>query len=189
MPDEYCHLQTVCDDSHLRVSFHWAVDRYAHTVWACRGKEAAAVLQSVEGQSDEQWPASPPIQQLNCQRRDGKPAALLGVGMAGRSHWSLSVDVARLLPALAFDVASRPRGEGGRLASRYRISATSASRVDDDTILVEHPLGQIQVQLQPSDGYSTASLSLIDQELVIEPPPVTAKTARWKYRVVAVAGG
>ncbi len=84
------HLQRVdAKGRGLFVRCDWAVDRYQHQIgWVIDGIEHAA-LESREGTPDDQWPPSPPLQQLSMQMIEGNPA-LLGVGMAGSSHWSAS---------------------------------------------------------------------------------------------------
>lgn len=107
----------------LRVVFWRQADRFAHRVELVADDHqpgAAPLLVSVEGAPTDQWPPSPPLQQLQVQPQpDGSTAALL-VGMAGRSHWSLSV--AADLPAggLVFDVACRLQSApSGFLGSTY----------------------------------------------------------------------
>ncbi len=53
------------------------------------GHTMAVIARSIEGSSDQPWPASSPIQEVN---KHGD-YILLGVGMAGNSHWSASCSV------------------------------------------------------------------------------------------------
>lgn len=76
----------------LQVRFEWQQDRYAHVVrWQ---SESGEVLEahSEEGSSEEDWPASPALQQLSTETIEGVPT-ILGVGCAGSSHFSVSVQV------------------------------------------------------------------------------------------------
>src|SRR5436853_5119442 len=78
----------------LRVAFTRVKDRFAHTVWLLEGDAATPLWASVEGSDADDWPASPALQQLSIETLpDGRRVALL-VGMAGTSHWSLSVEPA-----------------------------------------------------------------------------------------------
>lgn len=184
--DEYCRLEATDGHTVLRVTFHWTGDRYAHTVWACHGQQAVPVLNSVEGAGDETWPPSPPIQQVNCSGRDGQTTAVLGMGMAGRSHWSISVESCQQPLALEFDVACRPGGGLGQLASGYQTLAPSAGQKDGDAIVFAHALGRCQLQPIPVDGYSNASLDVANQNVAMHVdtrPLAGSKTFRWKYRV------
>lgn len=49
-------------------------------------------MQSVEGTPDQDWPPSPPLQELN-QLELELGNSVLGVGMAGHSHWSASFSI------------------------------------------------------------------------------------------------
>lgn len=95
----------------LRVVFRQVADRWAHSIELLDGESFVPWLTSLEGKPDEDWPSSPPLQQLSCERHEGRPVLLL-VGMAGKSHWSLSVDVEPQSGRATFDVACRRGGEG-----------------------------------------------------------------------------
>jgi hypothetical protein len=79
---------------------------------------------------NEDWPASPPIQQLSLESIHGAPT-LLGVGQAGKSHWSISVETLKLdsIPALKFDLACRCREQPSWLGSTYQRSSSLANQV------------------------------------------------------------
>lgn len=69
----------------IEVVFRWTGDRWAHRV-VCHGDREAAVWESVEGDGSESWPASPAVTEL--APAPGTPA-IVGVGRAGRSHFSV----------------------------------------------------------------------------------------------------
>ncbi|MEM9585861.1 MAG: hypothetical protein AAGA03_01155 [Planctomycetota bacterium] len=98
--------------------FVWQHDRYAHQLWV----NDECVLASVEGDSAEDWPASAPVQQLSLEPIEDNATAL-GVGAAGTSHWSLSVqaqDFGQGQCALVFDWACRVKQAPGFLGSTYQ---------------------------------------------------------------------
>jgi hypothetical protein len=136
-----------------RLEFQWQSDRFTHRVLL----DHRVVAQSVEGNSQSPWPASPPIQQLSLESIDGKPTAL-GVGAAGRSYWSFSAQFTSMsegTPAIRFDVAARlPRAETicaeTELRSTYRLS---------------NPLELQPIDLVPIDG------ERIDGERIDGPSP------------------
>ena len=79
------------------------------------------LLESVEGTPSDDWPASPPLQSLQRRRSCRTAAAALLVGMAGRSHWSASVEAGPRPAALVFDIACRhTQRPSAWLGSRYR---------------------------------------------------------------------
>ena len=123
-------------DSHgcgLAVALWRQGDRYAHALFALPGSaEPAAedrdsastgspvlLMASLEGTDRETWPASPPLQQLIVEPREaGREVALL-IGMAGSSHWSLSIDVDPISRLIVFEAACRCASQPSELGSRY----------------------------------------------------------------------
>jgi hypothetical protein len=83
------------------IRFLWDHDRFRHEVF-CDGQLIAA---SIEGTSRDPWPASPPLQSLSLENI-GSQMAILGVGAAGRGHWSVSV-VADDRDSLKLELACR----------------------------------------------------------------------------------
>jgi len=69
----------------IEVVFRWTGDRWAHRV-ICHGDRHAAAWESVEGDGSESWPASPAVTELAPAPGTG---AIVGVGRAGRSHFSV----------------------------------------------------------------------------------------------------
>jgi hypothetical protein len=104
-----------------RVAFERRGDRLAHRIAAERDGTWIDLLESVEGTADEDWPPSPPLQELHTESRaDARQVALL-VGMAGSSHWSLSVELLFERRELVFDTACRVRAAPAWLGSVYRV--------------------------------------------------------------------
>lgn len=121
--------------------FTWAVDRWCHRVLA--GPPAAAgrpAWESVEGPwpvgGDPRWPASPVIVELSRVARPGQGAAggaaLVGVGLAGRSHFSASITAdPHHADAIRFEMACRVVEPPHRLGSTYRVGG-HVVRIDAD---------------------------------------------------------
>ena len=95
--------------------------------------------------------ASPPLQQIHRDRSNAGEPLMLGVGMAGRSHWSLSVRLDLREGLVEFDVACRVKESAGRLASTYRLGeAVRAERNgagtrlwdEESTWQIRDPLGR-----------------------------------------------
>jgi len=150
-----------CDAGALRVEFLHSADRYSHRILLVEAGAATLLLTSQEGTAEDYWPPSPPLQQLSIEDR-GPLQVALAVGMAGSSHWSMSVETApgRLL----FDIACRRREEPLWLGSRY-IAASAAPRA---------------ITLQPVG----AGVNIVTQESTPE-----AATRENGYRIAATAGG
>jgi len=75
----------------VRVRFTWRGDRYGHTISFVRGNEETACVESCEGDSTDDWPPSPPIQEIHEQQNGGGKILFL-TGMAGTAHWSMTVE-------------------------------------------------------------------------------------------------
>jgi hypothetical protein len=106
----------------MTVSFRWTEGRFRHSIVLndSNGTTLDHWEDAIESASDE-WPASPPIQQLSLESIQERPT-LLGVGQAGKSHWSISVEPIAAPDArgLRFDLACRSRTLPHWLGSTYK---------------------------------------------------------------------
>lgn len=117
----------------VEILFEWCGDRWSHAIFF-RGVDAAA-WRSVEGPDeaagDAAWPASPVLVELSPVP---SATAVVGVGRAGRSHYSVSFTAKgpRLLVECACRIHEPPgwigstyerAGSPGRPASLVRIPA------------------------------------------------------------------
>ena len=73
----------------LVASMNDSADRFTHEYRLDVDGQVTTLLRSVEDFADAIWPVSPPLQELTRHELPDGPA-LLGVGMAGTSHWSVS---------------------------------------------------------------------------------------------------
>ena len=117
------NLSLTSADQRLRVDFTYRVDRFVQTLFL----NDSEVGTSVEGDQGSLWPPSPPIQQLSGQQMD-RSLVILGVGAAGRSHWSVSIERDRDPSAVLFDVACRCGQPPIWLGNTYRLAETIALR-------------------------------------------------------------
>src|SRR5262245_39124630 len=150
----------------LRIQFIRLADRYRHTISLVeRDGQVCPLLESIEGTASDDWPPSPPLQNLSiAELAPGRKAALL-VGMAGRGHWSASIEPVSGEAALDFDIACRPAGKPEPLGSLYTRLAPSAAELKITAVESMITLGCLYIFV-PTD--STAS---------------SARTVRWKYRI------
>ena len=138
---------------------------------------------ALEGDGQQDWPPSPPLQQLSIEDLGGEQPAGLAVGMAGKSHWSLSAEFKQ--GELVFDVACRLRGLDATLGSSYQIAekaaltstsnATTISIGDDQLTISDNAPGG-----EPSTIIETSQDSI---RLRMEKLPQNSETVRWRYRV------
>jgi hypothetical protein len=124
----------------LAVEFTWRHDRYAHRVMWLRDGVESLVLESIEGDASTHWPISPPLQHVHVEERPNDVVVALAVGMAGRSHWSMSVELEPKSRRLAFDVACRCHQQPGRLGSSYGLAHNAWQLVVHDDAMFDGEL-------------------------------------------------
>jgi hypothetical protein len=180
-----------------RVTFCWSGDRFEHHLdWVDEAPPAGdlgrlQVARGIEAGEDAAWPSSPPLQQLDeCPLADGR-RGLVGLGMAGTSHWSLAVEAQR--GQLWFDVACRVHQASGRLQSSYELSS-AGSRVDlpgdaAGIVLAQRP-GGVSLQMHPDARSTELVLAAGGRHVLLRPkhqPDGLPGTVRWRYGFVATA--
>lgn len=105
--------------SRTTVRFTWQHDRWTHEILFPDGTAWRSLEGPVAPEGDPRWPASPVLVELSRLEGPHGPA-LLGVGLAGRSHFSASIGPA---PARAdrvlFEFACRVTEPPGWLGSTY----------------------------------------------------------------------
>jgi hypothetical protein len=150
----------------LRVRFTWHDDRWAHEVWLRDTAAWRLLLRSVEGTSTDDWPPSPPLQSIEAPRNAADRQIALLVGMAGKNHWAVSVELDSRAALARFDAACRIRGMSGPLGSRYEVLGPLEGVVAQS--------GNARVVAEPA-------------KLVIEPqanaPASAAQTLEWSYTI------
>jgi hypothetical protein len=171
----------------LRAEFRFQGDRFTHVVSLIgRGEASIPFLQSVEGTAAEAWPASPPLQSLHIDRLPtGREAALL-VGMAGRGHWSASIEAIPDSATLVFDIACRLSGGEPALASRYRLAAPGAKlfmAYDESWIESRCEHGDLVISPAGEVAAPCALKMLGVDSFAIAPMPQSGPTIRWRYFV------
>ena len=125
--------------------FTWNGDRWSHRITTAGGGEADGWT-SLDGglppADDPRWPASPALVELSRvalpQSAGGGGSALVGVGLAGRSHFSASIAPdPQVADAIRFEIACRLHEPPLWLGSTYRVGGRliQMNALDDVTIL------------------------------------------------------
>jgi hypothetical protein len=204
--------ETIIEGGGLRVVFTRQGDRFSHTIgyvvignresgigyrelrgfapglptdsrYPIPDSQFVPLLESVEGTPDDRWPPSPPLQSLHCEdRADGKRVALL-VGMAGRSHWSLSLELDPVVGTVTWDVACRVHDEPGPLTSSYRVAQGAAS-MHASTLSLSSGARRFRLRVEAAGQLELSGASQIVMHCNSAPGPLP-RTARWRY-VLAV---
>ena len=109
--------ESLCLDGQAlgHLQFDWKEDRYEHR-WTF-GEEPA--IQSVESNSEQLWPVSPPLQQIHQQSFGDGRQIIFGVGMSGRGHWSASFTLVPELKCWIVELACKAPITAERLLSTY----------------------------------------------------------------------
>ncbi|OYP35445.1 hypothetical protein [Rhodopirellula sp. MGV] len=136
------------------------------------------ILQSYNDLDEAAWPLSPPIQQLSVEEINDHDVAL-GVGCAGTSHWSLSVEP--IESGYQFEWACRTKVAPEKLLSTYRRMAADGSTDGDTkaTATAWSLLPQGKTVSANRDGMTSLAP---DQSLD------SAGTFQWTYRAVFLTG-
>ncbi len=167
----------------LAVRFERQGDRHAHVLIAAQ----TMIGQSIEGRNDESWPSSPPLQQLSIEDFGTGPVALL-VGMAGRSHWSMSVETGE--DGSVFDVACRVKGAPEQLGSTYRLDGfrlESPEAICLRSIALTNERGELSISWDDDETLEKCQLRWDAENHRLQIAAVDfsddAETLRWRYRI------
>jgi hypothetical protein len=175
----------------LRVDFLRQADRVAHRISLVADERPWPLLDSCEGSPLDTWPASPALQEVQCQAQPAAGRVALAVGMAGTSHWSLSVTAAEDPPALLFEVACRVRAQPSWLGSRYRAANTACWT--QLPAAAECRLAGMACRIEPSGSQRPDEVRITaagaDVAIaVLERAGPLPSTVRWQYALVLVPG-
>ena len=177
----------------LQLRFRWVHDRFAHQISLVAGADVVPLLQSLEqSDADPAWPTSPPLQQLHLEDRPDGPAAML-VGMAGRSHWSMSVECRTATIRLKFDVACRlHQRPASPLGCRYQLLEDAEALPSQPSAVQCSARGHLlAVQLEPIslEGGAHWQRHADQLHLAIPVPEITLPaTVRWQYSFILTSG-
>ncbi|HZZ72918.1 MAG TPA: hypothetical protein VFE24_11755 [Pirellulales bacterium] len=169
----------------LRLSFHRRQDRYAQRLAVAFGESFIDLWESVDSprllcnEQPEDWPPSPPWQDVHIETRSDGVEIALAVGQAGSSHWSLSVEPVPGGQGLLFDVACRVKSLPRWLGNSYRRISTLGAHADLYALL--------DFAFAPS--YEELTRTETNRyEWRISPAVLTGpfpRTIRWQYQVVS----
>ena len=120
-------------------------DRWSNQISLIDGDQQTILLTSVEGDDQQTWPASPPLQDISHHDLPGGEA-ILGVGMAGKSHWSASVSVQEN-DALFFDMACLIKSPDAVVGSQYAVGDGVEIETADDKVYLK--FGNTKIAIEP----------------------------------------
>ncbi|MEL7498735.1 MAG: hypothetical protein AAFN77_14095 [Planctomycetota bacterium] len=153
-------------------------------------------MSSLEGTDDDRFPTCPPIQDLHehqladTNRRDR--AVVLGVGMAGKGHWSASISWEHSSQAmLRNDYACLMKDDtNGWLGSTFQVDSNwDIAALDAEQLQMQHPDLEDLVVLLKCDPICLVSIDRADDELArvrVEPKEcstVKHTATRWIFDI------
>lgn len=178
----------------VSIEFSWSSDRWRHELTLNGVESPRPLLRSVEGQDQSDWPDSPPLQELNQHSVDDREA-ILGVGMAGKSHWSASINRELRGGELNLELACLARSYDAAAAVGQRPFVGSTYHVHEAASIEMNQAGGaaltldgfvLKVEPARGDGWqSRMSFRPQFRHLVIEPiqsESTVSPSLRWGYR-------
>lgn len=159
-------------DQSLTLDFSQQGDRFITSV-LLNSDGPVSLAESVEGPAENgvaAWPRSAPLQEIIPQTIDGVDI-LAGIGMAGKSHWSVIIRPLQGRPGFDFEFACRVKELPDFLGSTYRLSTAPPSQ---------------RSELRAES--SNAAIEAADGLLVIRPriasDATLPTTIQWQYQLV-----
>lgn len=172
--------------SGIEVRFQRLADRWAHTIAATKGEHLMPLLASHEGGPEDDWPPSPPLQEVHLQEEANKGRLILGVGGAGSARWSLSVEADPDRGRLVFDVACRLSVALSHCGSAYRSMIAGQRGGSLHEVLLPAEAGPIVVSALPSPEHQPADVEITPTGLAILPETTAVAqpaSLRWRYAI------
>jgi hypothetical protein len=167
---------TVLASDLWHVEFTRRGDRLAHVISKVVDGQMWPLLSSIEGTPSDEWPPSPPLQEMHFESREGVELAL-PVGMAGKSHWSISIELCAATGRLTFDVACRVRTVPDFLGSSYTIIQPAAGSGGQS-------VPGWKLDIEPIDGQLASQIRRSAKEVSITAASAVQRvptTVRWRY--------
>ncbi|MFO0922692.1 MAG: hypothetical protein U0905_09425 [Pirellulales bacterium] len=162
--------------SKWKVRCVYVIDRYTIEIHRYDGSQWQPLLTTPLGDTTDDWPCNPPLQQISYEELGQASPAILGMGMAGTSHWSLSIHEDRD-QSLVVDVACRYSNLPRSLELTFQHAATADTFARNGD-LVELSVGTHRIEFTPG---ADTNLHLANDLLIARPNAIPAPraTARW----------
>ena len=169
----------------LRLRLVWQADRFGHVIEWVQADETRILLATAVDDATNAWPSNPPLQQASLEAISGSPV-ILGVGQAGTSHWSLSIETPDAdEPTLRFDCACRSTSKPLSLGSQYVWSPDVRVQADAFAGLLLRA-GETCLQIAPADEQTIATCDQAERLCDLHPDTLidgTGQTVRWSYQI------
>jgi hypothetical protein len=174
-------------------------DRLAHGFWweaSSDPMKMVCIMTSCEGTPQDTWPASSPFQQIVREEiGTEKKLVLLAVGMAGKTHWSGTIEGDAMTEAIAMDFAARVNVTPDFLGSTYLINDAWIAKLQttadalNQSVTLTHADQNIQLVFD-SIGHHVLSIDGKKLRLNFQadfPATKRNQTLRWRYVIRSVS--
>ena len=158
-------------------------DRWSHQIFLIEGEQQTILLTSIEGDDEQTWPASAPLQDISHHDLPGGEA-ILGVGMAGKSHWSASVSVQEN-DALFFDMACLVKAPDAVIGSQYAVGDGVEIESTGENVLLKAGGTEITIEALRKDAQQTnvcSDTNTVTMKPAVELTNVTG-SVRWCFHM------
>jgi hypothetical protein len=170
-----------------RLVFRRAGDRWSHALEVALDGGFQPLVSTWEVADLADWPLSPPLQQLHIEDRGSAGQVALLVGMAGRSHWSVSIELDRPRRRALFDFACRAQQRPAWLGNSYVVARQGENPLPPVRLSGERlQLANWELRFCPIDGapWQLALASAAPQlSLTVDTSAQAAwpATLRWRF--------
>ena len=169
----------------LELVFSKIDDRWRHDLRLVNGSTHTLLLRSSEGDGQQEWPPSPPLQDLDILGSKNGHDIVLAVGMSGKSHWSASIEPKQ--DALVFDLACLARQQPVKIGSVYEVFPDESHQanwaVDDG--MARLVLDELTVECYSATAHRACRISVDSRNLSIQPAVQSENpkiSTQWSYR-------
>ena len=144
------------------------------------------LLRSAEGDSQQLWPPSAPLQEVIPQENDEVGRYLAGIGRAGQSTWSViaaTCEDESGRPGFEFDFACRIKTAPAWLGSTFEMPSEGAWQQDAEIAIPDNGAHLLAVAVV-DDSIATVDGRLIRIAAQLDESGGLPRTVRWKYRLL-----
>lgn len=177
-----------------RLEFYWNGDRWGHTLWRELNGSRYPYLTSLEGTTEQAWPASPAFQDLHSEMIHSECYEIQLLGQAGKNHYSGAIRCDALRNLIDFDLAVRiqtPVSSPLTMSTYQRSKLPSLNSESHWDIKPESLTGCPSLICEIANPADTSDnqIRLIFEDLKGLKFERQRCTIRWKYQLVLAASG
>ncbi len=167
-------------DAPCQAAFAWRETngRFGHQICVRGSDDWIEVISTIEDEGTDDWPSSPPIRQTDVHAAADAPI-WFGLGMAGRSHWSASIEPTER--GIRIEFACRLSGRPGWIGVTYRIGESArVVAAEGNRVMLDLAGCRLALNPQADTRLDRTTRSDGSTRLVLVPKKITPTTC-WSY--------